>query len=143
MNDVNLIGRLTRDPDVRYGSQSQKAVARFSIAINRGKNKDGEDMGADFPNIVCFGKTAEVVERYVAKGALIGVSGRLHTDSYEKDGKKIYTTEVYADRIDLLSKSEASGSSGKAKSDEGKKASSQQEDIPSGFSSLTDDDVPF
>ncbi len=84
MNQVGLIGRITKDPDVRYGAESNLAVARFSIAINRGKGKNGEDKGADFPNIVCFGKTAELVEKYVGKGRLVGISGRLTTGHYEK-----------------------------------------------------------
>ena len=67
MNSVSLIGRLTRDPDIRYGAGSQMAVARFTIAIDRGKDKNGEDRGTDFPAIVCFGKTAELVERFLAK----------------------------------------------------------------------------
>lgn len=127
MNSVNLTGRLVKDPDVKY-SASGSAVARFSIAINRGKDRNGEDMGADFPNIVCFGKTAEFVERYIAKGRMVAVIGRLHTDSYEKDGRKVYTTEVYADRVEALDKPE-------------KKA--EQKSAPSGFAELTGEDIPF
>ena len=146
MNSVNLTGRLARDPDVRYGAQSQMAVARFSLAINRGKDKKGEDMGADFPNITCFGKTAEAVERYLKKGMQIAVTGRLHTDSYEKDGKKVFTTEVFADRIDFLEKKESSKESGSTTGSNKTQRSGeeqQQMDVPSGFDRLTDDDIPF
>lgn len=143
MNSVQLIGRLTRDPEVRYGASSQTAVARFSIAIDRGRDRDGNDRGADFPNIVCFGKTAELVEKYVGKGRLVGITGRIQTGSYEKDGRKVYTTEVLADRVEFLDrgdKAEGGQSSG------GYGAPAQQSSgpaIPEGFSQLTDDDIPF
>ena len=110
MNSVSLIGRLTRDPEVRYGAASQTAVARFSIAIDRGRDRDGNDRGADYPNIVCFGKTAELVEKYLGKGRLVGITGRIQTGSYEKDGKKVYTTEVLADRVEFLDRGDRSAS---------------------------------
>src|SRR5665647_1384160 len=102
MNTVCLIGRLTKDPEVRYGAESQIAVARFSITIDRGKDKNGEDKGADFPNIVCFGKTAENVEKYLSKGDQVGILGSITTGKYEKDGKTIYTTDVNASKVEFL-----------------------------------------
>ena len=138
MNQVSLIGRLTRDPEVRYGAASQNAVARFSIAIDRGKDRDGNDRGADFPNIVCFGKTAELVERYLGKGRLVGITGRIQTGSYEKDGKKVYTTEVLADRVEFLDRGDKSENAGG-----GFSAAPSHSDVPSGFNQLTDDDIPF
>lgn len=140
MNQVLLIGRLTRDPEVRYGAASQTAVARFTIAIDRGKDRDGNDRGADYPSIVCFGKTAENVERFVKKGQLVGVTGSIHTDSYEKDGKKIYTTEVQAQRVEFLGKSGTSETGNVSQIDENPFAGS---DAPEGFKKLTDDDIPF
>lgn len=128
MNTVQLIGRLTRDPEVRY-SQAGTAFANFSIAIDRGKDKEGNDKGADYPNIVCVGKTAELVETYLTKGRQVGIIGRIQTGSYEKDGKKVYTTEVFADRIEFL------GSKTEEKKEE-------QQPIP-GFAQLKDDDIPF
>lgn len=95
MNSVNLVGRLTRDPEVRSTANDVK-VARFSLAINR----IGE--GADFPNCVAFNKTAEILTSYTKKGSRIGVVGHLQTGSYEKDGQKVYTTDVIVDRVDLL-----------------------------------------
>ena len=133
MNTVTLIGRLTKDPEIRY-TGDQKCVAKFSVALNRGKDKDGKDLGADYPNIVAFGKTAELVEKHFNKGKLIGISGRLHTDTYEKDGKKYYTTEIVADRIDFLEKKE---------NPEQKVQKETPESIPAGYSLLTDDDIPF
>ena len=138
MNQVSLIGRLTRDPEVRYGAQSQTAVARFSIAIDRGKDKNGEDRGADFPGIVCFGKTAELCERYLGKGRLVGIQGRIQTGSYEKDGRKVYTTEVLADRVEFLDRGDKSG--GSAVQMGGAPSENQ---VPAGFTEMTDDDIPF
>jgi single-strand DNA-binding protein len=112
MNQVCLIGRITRDPEVRYGAQSQTAVARFSIAINRGKDRNGNDAGTDYPNIVCFGKTAETVEKYVTKGMQLGITGKLQTGSYEKNGQRHYTVEVVADRVEFLSSAESGQRSG-------------------------------
>ena len=144
MNSVQLIGRLTKDPEVRYGAQSQNAVARFSIAIDRGRDREGNDMGADFPNIVCFGKTAELVEKYLGKGRLVGISGRIRTGSYEKDGRKVYTTEVYADRVEFLDRGNASSEGGQSYTGgQSTPAQSSGPAVPEGFAQLTDDDIPF
>ena len=124
MNVVTLIGRVTKSPDIKY-TANQMCVARFGLALDRGK-KNGGDLGADFPNIVAFGKTAEVIERYVNKGNQIAIQGHIHTDSYEKDGHKVYTTDVIADRVELLSKSDTK----------------PKEETPNGFSAI-DDDIPF
>lgn len=142
MNSVSLIGRLTRDPEVRYGAASQTAVARFSIAIDRGRDRDGNDRGADYPNIVCFGKTAELVEKYLGKGRLVGITGRIQTGSYEKDGKKVYTTEVLADRVEFLDRGDRSASDAQGGSSAPAFEPSAPS-VPEGFSQLTDDDIPF
>ena len=125
MNDVNLIGRLTRDPEVRY-TQNNMAVARFSVAIDRMND------GTDFPNIVAFGKTAENCEKYLSKGRQVGITGRIQTGSYEKDGRKIYTTDVVASRVEFLG----------SKSSEAESTAQESIDTPAGFEAL-DDDVPF
>ncbi len=138
MNTVSLIGRLTRDPDVRYGSASQTAFCRFSIAIDRGKDRDGNDKGADFPSIVCFGKTAELCERYLQKGHLVGVQGRLQTGSYEKDGRKVYTTDVLADRVEFLDR----GDNARGGAPE-KQSEPDVSQLPGGFTTMADDDIPF
>ena len=94
MNRVNLIGRLTRDPEVRM-SQSGTAVATYTLAVDRPIKKEGEEKNADFIRCICFGKTAEFCERYLAKGTKVGVDGRIQTGSYtDKDGKTVYTTDV-------------------------------------------------
>ena len=142
MNNVSLIGRLTRDPEVKYTSESQTAVARFSIAINRGKDKDGNDKGADFPNIVVFGKQAENCERFLTKGRLVGIEGRIQTGSYtNKDGNKVYTTDVVANRVEFLEWGDRAGGSGFGMG----QSSAPQSDmgIPEGFSAIDDEDIPF
>lgn len=101
MNSVNLVGNLTRDPEVRY-TGSGMAVARFSIAINRGKDRDGNDRGADFPSIIVFGKQAENCEKFLAKGLKVAIQGKVQTGSYEKDGKKVYTTDIVANRVEFI-----------------------------------------
>ena len=90
MNHVCLIGRLTRDPDVKM-TQSGDKVARYTLAVDR----SGKDKGADFISCVTFGKTADFVSAYLHKGTKIGVEGRIQTGSYTKmDGQKVYTTDV-------------------------------------------------
>ena len=98
MNKVILIGRLTKDPDVRYSQGNQPiAVARYSLAVNRRFKKQGEQE-ADFINCVAFGKAAEFVEKFLKKGMQISIVGRIQTGSYtDKNGKKVYTTDVVAE----------------------------------------------
>ena len=132
MNQVSIIGRLTKDPEVRY--KDNVAYGRFSVAIDRGKDKNGNDRGADYPNVVCFGKTAEHVEKYCYKGMLVGVTGRLQTGSYEKDGHKVYTTDVMADRVEFLSRREQNTAEGQQ--------TEIQPTMPEGFAQLADD-FPF
>ena len=147
MNSVSLIGRLTRDPDIRYAAGSQMAVARFTIAIDRGKDRNGEARGADFPSIVCFGKTAELVERYLTKGRLVGIQGRIQTGKYEKDGRTVYTTDILADRVEFLDWGDRGERSERGESEGfrsgGSKPATSEPQLPEGFGALTDDDIPF
>lgn len=100
MNKVQLIGNLTRDPETRYSTgENQTAICRFSIAINTGY---GDKQKTDYPQIVVFGKQAESCDRYLKKGNKVAISGRIQTGSYEKDGQKIYTTEVVAEQVEFL-----------------------------------------
>ena len=108
MNSVNLIGRLTKDVDLRY-TQSGLAVGRFSIAIDRPR-KDGQSNGADFPNCVAYGKTAETLANYVHKGEMVGVTGCIRTGSYtNKDGQKVYTTDVSVASVQFLNSRSSGG----------------------------------
>ena len=141
MNSVNLIGNLTRDPEVRY-TDGQLAVCRFSIAINRGKDKNGNDRGADFPNCVAFGGTAENIGKFFYKGRKIGIIGRLQTGSYEKDGIKRFTTDVIVDRFAFCdSPNGASAGSGFVRPEGA--AAINDSDIPDGFEVIDDEDIPF
>lgn len=100
MNKVQMIGNLTRNPETRYSTgENQTAICRFSIAINTGY---GEKQRTDYPQIVVFGKQAESCDRYLKKGNKVAISGRIQTGSYEKDGQKIYTTEVVAEQVEFL-----------------------------------------
>jgi len=129
MNSVVLIGRLTRDPEIRYISESQMAVATFTVAIDRGKEKNGNDRGADYPRVTVFGRQAENCERFLAKGRLVGVQGRIQTGSYtNKEGATVYTTDVVADRVEFLSSD---------------KKKDEETEIPAGFAAIADDDIPF
>lgn len=94
MNKVILMGRLTRDPEVRYGGANNSAIARYTLAVDRRFKRDGEPT-ADFINCVAFGKIGEFSEKYFRRGTKICVSGRIQTGSYtNKDGQKVYTTDV-------------------------------------------------
>ncbi|MCR4924636.1 MAG: single-stranded DNA-binding protein [Lachnospiraceae bacterium] len=99
MNKVILMGRLTRDPEVRYSTgDNQMAIARYTLAVDRRFNRNGNDQTADFINCVAFGKSGEFAEKYFRKGIKIVVTGRIQTGSYtNKDGQKVYTTEVVAE----------------------------------------------
>ena len=133
MNSVILIGRLTRDPEIRYTAGTQMAVATFTLAIDR-PVRAGAEKQTDFPRVTVFGKQAENCERFLEKGMLCGVQGRLQTGSYQdKDGKTVYTTDVIADRVEFLEWGEKNG-------DRGKQESNTQ--APDGFSYL-DEDIPF
>lgn len=152
MNIVTLIGRLTRDPERRQ-TTSGLAVVRFGMAIDRGKDKNGESKGADFPTIVAFGKTGEVIERYVKKGERLGIQGHLHTDKYEKDGRTIFTTDVIVDRVEFLSGGRSdNGAANVTVANDGangyteeyqRKAEEYLRDSSSDFEAADDDELPF
>lgn len=97
MNKAILMGRLTKDPEVKYSQSNEPmAIARYSLAVNRRFKRDGEP-DADFINVVAFGKQGEFAEKYLQKGKQICVVGSIRTGSYEKDGRKIYTTDIVAE----------------------------------------------
>ena len=110
MNKVILMGRLTRDPEVRYSQgASQTVVGRFSIAVDRRFKREGEP-DADFFNCTCFNKQAEFVERYLHKGTKIVLSGRIQNDNYtNKDGQMVYSVRVMVDEIEFAESKNASG----------------------------------
>lgn len=110
MNSVQLVGRFTRDPEIRY-TDNGTSIARFSVAVERKyKSENGEN--ADFINCIAFGKTAEFIEKYFSKGQRIGLNGRIQTGSYmNQEGQKIYTTDVIAESVEFV-ESKGSGQQG-------------------------------
>lgn len=130
MNNVALTGRLTRDPELRY-IPSGTAVTKFTLAVDKNLSREKKQEAernnqptADFINIVVWGKQAENVANFTSKGKLIAVQGRIQSGSYEKDGQRVYTTDVVASNVEFL--------------EWGDKADS----VPEGFHPV-DDDIPF
>ncbi len=114
MNKVILMGRLTRDPDVRYSQgENSMAIARYTLAVDRRFNRGGEENNTDFINIVAFGKAGEFAEKYLHKGTKVLVTGRIQTGSYtNKDGQKVYTTDVVAEDQEFAESKNASSGEG-------------------------------
>lgn len=138
MNSVQIIGRICRDPEVRYSQNGNDstAVARFTVAVDRRFKKEGGDT-ADFVSCVAFGKTAEFLEKYFKKGMRIALNGRIQTGSYtNKDGVKVYTTDVIAENVEFC---------------ESKKGASEEKapsapDFSDGFMNIPEDisdQIPF
>lgn len=101
MNTVILMGRLTRDPEIRYGATNNTAVARYSLAVDRRFKQDGQPE-ADFFNVVSFGKAGEFVEKYLRKGTKIVIEGELHNNNYKnKDGQMVYGIEIVTRNIEF------------------------------------------
>lgn len=141
MNKVILMGRLTRDPEVRYSQGSNLAVARYSLAVDRRFKRDGEP-DADFINCVAFGKAAEFSEKYFTKGMKVVVTGRIQTGSYtNKDGQKVYTTDVVVEDQEFAESKNSSGASAGSFG-----ASSAPDVAGSGFLNIPqgiDEELPF
>lgn len=144
MNRVNLIGRPTKDPDLRY-TQSGTAVCSFTLAVDRQfKNKETGKKEADFIPVKVWNKAAENVANFVTKGNLIAVCGRIQTGSYEKDdGTRVYTTDVMADEVQFLETKKNNQSNEQNNSNESSNQSSQSAS-DNGFIPIdNDDDIPF
>ena len=142
MNKVILIGRLTRDPEVRYSQgQQSMAIARYSLAVDRRFKRQGDDQTADFINCVAFGKNGEFAEKYLHKGTKIAVTGRIQTGSYtNKDGQKVYTTDVIVEEHEFCeSKNQSDNSSGNYVGQQLGGASDGLINIPDGI----DEELPF
>ena len=138
MNKVILMGRLTRDPEVRYGGANNSAVARFSLAVDRRFKREGDDQTADFINCVAFGKTAELREKYARKGTKFVVDGRIQTGSYtNKDGQKVYTTDVVCENVEFAESKQSGGNNAN---------SAPTSDAGDGFMNIPDgidEELPF
>ena len=136
MNNVILIGRICNEPELSYTQQNQTAVCRFTLAVNRMRKEDG----ADFIRITVWGKQAENCDRYLSKGRQAAVHGRIQTGSYtDKDGKKVYTTDVVAQSVEFL----GSTSSGEQSPQQAPQQQSYDYVPPEGFAAVDDSDIPF
>ncbi len=139
MNKVMLIGRLTRDPEMSYSANSNNtAVARYTLAVNRPYKQNGSQE-ADFIRCIAFGKTAELTERYLAKGMRVAIEGRLQTGSYiNREGQKIYTTDTVVERQEFLEKRTDNGQPSPAP-DAAEDHDDRLMDIPDGI----EEELPF
>lgn len=137
MNKAILVGRFTRDPEVRY-TDGGTSIARFTIAVDRRFKKEGEQQ-ADFIGCIAFGKTAEFIEKYFHQGMKIGLEGRIQTGSYtNKDGVKVYTTDVVAENVEFVESKSSSGGQG-SNGYEPSSAGDGFMNIPDGI----DEELPF
>ena len=147
MNKVILMGRLTREPDVRYSAgENSTAVARYTLAVDRRFRRDGDSATADFIGCVAFGRQAEFAEKYLRQGTKIAITGRIQTGSYtNKDGQRVYTTDVVAENVEFAESKNASGggdNSGFTPSDRPSPSSAAGDgfmNIPDGI----DEELPF
>jgi len=132
MNKVVLVGRLTKDPELKFAQGTGTAVATFTVAVNRRFKREGQPE-ADFIPVVVFGKQAEATANYMRKGKLLSVSGNIQTRNYEaKDGNKRYVTEVIADEVDFLEWSSKPGNKDAA-----------TKDTTDDLTPIDDGDIPF
>ena len=147
MNKVILMGRLTRDPEVRYSQgENATAVARYSLAVDRRFRREGEPT-ADFINCVAFGRAAEFAERYLRQGTKIAITGRIQTGSYtNRDGVKVYTTDIVVEEQEFAESKAASGASTPSNNYQASPAPSPSADIGDGFMNIPDgidEELPF
>ena len=138
MNTVNLVGRLTRDPEVRY-TDGGASVAKFSLAVDRRFKQEGGQT-ADFPNCVAFGKTAEFIEKYFRQGQRMGATGRIQTGSYtNKDGVKVYTTDVIVENVEFVESKGSGGGNNDFKPEPSSAIGDGFMNVPDGI----DEELPF
>lgn len=144
MNKVILIGRLTRDPEVRYSQgESSTAVARYTLAVDRRYKRDG-DQTADFINCVAFGKGAEFAERYLYKGTKIAITGRIQTGSYtNKDGQKVYTTDVVVEEQEFAESKAANAQHAETSQNQPAPAQTDEDGFMHIPDDVDDDELPF
>lgn len=143
MNNVSLVGRLVRDPEVRYGQNESVSVAKFSLAVERKWKRDGEPT-VDFINCTVFGKSAEFTEKYFRKGMRVAITGRIQTGSYKnKDGQTVFTTEIIVESQEIAQSKSESNESSTSNAEAGKSPYGSSGDdfmsIPEG----AEDELPF
>ena len=139
MNNTILIGRLANDPELSYTPNNQTAVCRFTLAVNRMRKDDG----ADFIRITVWGKQAENCDRYLSKGRQAAIHGRIQTGSYtNRDGAKVYTTEVVANSVEFLGSAQAPEGQPTTAPAAAPAQQSLYDDMPDAFQAA-EDDIPF
>jgi len=139
MNKVVLMGRLTRDPEVRYTQTNNTLVASFSLAVNRRFAKQGEERQADFINVVAWSKTGEFCSKYFKKGQQVGIIGRIQTRNWDDEqGQKHYITEVVAEEAYFADSKKDGESNGSFENTFGNNVSQNSE-----FQVSSDDELPF
>jgi len=145
MNKVIMMGRLTRDPEIRYSQNGdQMCIARYTLAVDRKFKKQGDGQTADFINCIAFGKSAEFAEKYLKQGTKIAITGRIQTGSYtNKDGNKVYTTDVVVEEQEFCESKNANNSnsqqSNTANASNQPSSGNDFMSIPEGI----EDDLPF
>ncbi len=143
LNCAVIMGRLTADPELRQ-TPSGVSVTRFTVAVDRGYVKAGEERKADFINVVAWRQTAEFVSKYFQKGSMIAVQGSIQTGSYEKDGVKRYTVEISADNVSFCGSKSETGTNGAPSNNTGATAMSFSNGGIDDFAAMADDDdLPF
>ena len=142
MNKVVLIGRLTRDPEVRYSQgEESMAIARYTLAVDRRGKKDQNEQAADFINCIAFRKNGEIAEKYLKKGMKIAVVGRIQTGSYtNKDGQKVYTTDIVVEEHEFAESKSSGESANQPKPASSSSAGDGFMHIPDG---VEDEGLPF
>jgi len=144
MNSVTLVGRLTKDPELKFGKGTGTAVCTFTVAVNRKFKREGQPE-ADFLPVVVFGKIGEAVANYMSKGKLVSISGSIQTRTYDaKDGSKRYVTEIIADEVNFLEKADKSGkTAGKGTDYKAPSGNSGDFGSNSDITPIDDGDIPF
>ena len=142
LNCAVIMGRLTADPELRQ-TPSGVSVTRFTVAVDRGYVKPGEERKADFINVVAWRQTAEFVTRYFSKGSMIAVQGSIQTGSYEKDGIKRSTFEIIADNVSFCGSKSESSANGAPRATETAATSFTNGSIDDFATVADDDDLPF
>ena len=150
MNKVILMGRLTRDPEVRYSQgENPLAIARYTLAVDRRQSRSngGDEQSADFINCVAFGRSGEFAEKYLHKGTKIAVTGRIQTGSYtNKEGVKVYTTEVVVEDHEFAESRNASGNDGNSFNGGYSRGAASASGAGDGFMNIPDgidEELPF
>lgn len=149
MNNATLLGRLTRDPELKY-TQSGTAVTRITVAVDKGLSKEKKQAAqasnqptADFINCVGWGKTAELISNYFSKGNQIGIVGRIQTGSYEKNGQTIYTTDVFINSVSFVGSKNTNNNANNQSNNYSEGYDDNNSFDDSGYFPIDNSDIPF